>query len=66
MLLSNMHATTTILFDGAPLVTTVADDVITAGIPPALVSVPGRHWIQVIDPAFNVSTAQVPFDVISP
>jgi hypothetical protein len=34
--------------------------------PQALVAVPGRHWLQVVDPVFAVTTTPVPFEVVPP
>ena len=60
------HATAAIQFDGQPLATTVGEDAVTAIIPPALLAKVGRHWLQLVDPAFNLTTTPVPFDVIAP
>lgn len=60
------RATAAIQFDGQPLATTVGEDAVTAIIPPALLAKVGRHWLQLVDPAFNLTTTPVPFDVIAP
>ena len=66
LLANGLRATAEVQFDGKALVSTVGDNVITALIPQALVAVPGRHWLQVVDPVFAVTTTPVPFEVVPP
>ncbi|KAA1054014.1 hypothetical protein FH063_002249 [Azospirillum argentinense] len=53
-------------FDGAPLASAVAGDVISALIPVDRIAAPGRHWLEVVDPASGLRTEPVPFDVTGP
>ena len=66
MSVTGLHATSAIQLDGEPLVSTVGTQVITAELPQSVAATPGRHWLQIIDPAFNLSSEKVPFDVTSP
>ncbi|MBB3268198.1 hypothetical protein FHW79_005873 [Azospirillum sp. OGB3] len=52
--------------DGVPLASAVAGDVVSALVPADRIAAPGRHWLEVVDPAAGLRTEPVPFDVTSP
>jgi hypothetical protein len=61
--LPGLRPTASLRFDGRPLASAIAGDGISAVVPPELFATPGRHWLQVVDEAFNMRTTPVPFDV---
>lgn len=63
---SGLSGAAQVRFDGVPLVSTVAGDVVSALVPADRIDAPGRHWLEVVDPAAGLRTEPVPFDVTGP
>lgn len=61
-----LSGTAQVRFDGVPLASAVAGDVVSALVPADRIATPGRHWLEVVDPAAGLRTEPLPFDVTGP